>query len=501
MLPSFPSLTFPNHFTLVTGLYPEAHGIVGNSFYDPNFEEEFDYGHPEHSMQPKWWQAEPLWVRAQMQGVKSAIHMWPGSEAGIGGEEGKPFAVDEFQQDEDLQVKVNRVLGWLDAKEEERPQLIAAYVPNVDADGHLFGPNSTEIRSTITEVDGMLGKMFDGIDDRNLSSIVNIVIVSDHGMATTSNTRLLQYEDLIAPLKPEEITHTDGWPLYGLRLKDKSEAKLIETYNFLHAKSMEEKYHRAFDVYLRDRDMPARYHFSHNERIAPLWIVPKPGWAIVKEHEFDIEAATASGETYHPKGLHGYDHEHPLMRAIFVARGPAFPHEGGSEVAPFQNTEVYNLVCDSLGIEPMASNGTLRLPLKTRGLHDFEGWEVQDLPGNGEEGDGVDIPVLPPVVPNLASPGPPHVPTDIPTPPTPPTPPAPPSPPGAGEEKVPERPIVHDGLDEEDEQGDRNMWAEWIQGKLDALKVWANGLVGKVKGEKGGGDEKGEDAGGGGGAR
>lgn len=490
MLPSFPSLTFPNHFTLVTGLYPEAHGVVGNTFYDPALGEEFDYGSAERSMKPKWWTAEPLWMRAEMQGVKSAIHMWPGSEAGIGGEEGKPFAVDEFNAKEDLQVKVDRVLEWLDAEEEERPQFIAAYVPDVDADGHLFGPNSTEIRATIKQVDGMLGKMFSGIEERNLSGIVNVIVVSDHGMATTSNKRLLQFEDLIAPLKLEDIAHTDGWPLYGLRLIDESHTKLMETYNALLAKSQEEKYHNAFSVYLRDKNMPARYHFSHNPRIAPLWLVPQPGWAIVQKHEFDIFVAAEQGAIYHPKGLHGYDHEHPLMRAIFVARGPAFPHEAGSMVEPFQNTEVYNVVCDSLGIEPKASNGTLRLPFKTKGTHDFDaaGDVLDDLPGNGEEGDEVDktVPVLPPVVPNLASPGPPHLPPFISessswSPETSETPwPTP----------QPERPVVHDGLDEEDEEGDRNMWVDWVKGKLAAIKGWAIGLFDK------GGDDKGKEGGG-----
>jgi len=160
MHPSFPSLTFPNHFTLVTGLHPESHGIVGNNFFDPNMSSgefkgqgrHFTYADPEHSMQPEWWQAEPLWETAELQGVRSAIHMWPGSEAGIGGVE--PGFVDGFKQHEELGRKVERVLGWLDLPgsadaqagamrvgkevqgEGRRPQFIAAYVPDVDADGH-----------------------------------------------------------------------------------------------------------------------------------------------------------------------------------------------------------------------------------------------------------------------------------------------------------------------------------------------------------------------------
>lgn len=373
MLPSFPSLTFPNHFTLASGHYPESHGIVSNTFWDPIVQKEFYYTDPERSMQPEWWLAEPFWVTSEMQGVPTAIHMWPGSEAHLGPSD--PSFLDEFNGDELLDRKVQRILGWLDLPGleddgynmyEPRPQLIAAYVPDVDTDGHNFGPNSTEIRATITHADNMLADIFRGIDERNLTKIVNVIVVSDHGMATTDVTRLVQLEDLIDPAL---IEHVDGWPLYGLRPYDQSDEMLQRLYEQLLAKSNDTKYQHAFDVYLRDVNMPERYHFSNSPRIAPLWIVPKAGWAIVPQDEFNVEAGIKNNDVYHPRGLHGYDFEHPLMRAIFVARGPAFPHPKGSQVDPFQNIEVYNIVCDSLGIEPAPNNGTIRLPFKTSGKH------------------------------------------------------------------------------------------------------------------------------------
>jgi predicted AlkP superfamily pyrophosphatase or phosphodiesterase len=369
MSPSFPSVTFPNHFTLATGLYPEAHGVVGNSFWDPDLKEEFFYTNTKVSMQSKWWNGEPFWVTAEKQGVRSAIHMWPGSEAHLG--EIEPAYVDKYNGKEKLSNKANRILELLDRPGMEnpnvdtadmRPQLIAAYVPNVDADGHRFGPNSTEIRSTIQEADKMMDGIFLGLEARNLTNIVNVIVVSDHGMATTDVSRMIQMDDLVDLGK---IDHIDGWPLVGLR--PKSSADVEEMYDALAGKA---KTNPNFDVYLRDVNMPERYHFSQNERIAPLWIVPKAGWAIVTKDEFDIEEAKAKNLEYSPKGLHGYDHEHPLMRAIFIARGPAFPHTPGSKLEAFQNIEVYNIVCDSLGLEPAANNGTLRLPLKPVGVHD-----------------------------------------------------------------------------------------------------------------------------------
>jgi len=368
MLPSFPSVTFPNHYTLVTGLHPESHGVVGNSFWDASLGEEFFYTDPARSMQPKWWSGgEPLWVTAERQNVKTAIHMWPGSEAHI---QLEPSYLDKFNGSELLSRKVDRILQFLDMPGPEdmeieeaqtRPQLIAAYVPNVDSDGHKYGPNSTEIRETISKADDMLHQLFVGIDERNLSHIVNIVVVSDHGMATTSIERLVQLDDLI---DLDLIEHIDGWPLYGLRPKHPKD--LRQLYDTLKAESLT---NTNFEVYLRDEDMPERYHFSKNDRIAPLWVIPKTGWAIVHKEDFNIKEAKAKGTAYNPKGLHGYDHEHPLMRAIFVARGPAFPHRPNSRLETFQNLEVYNIICDSLGIEPNPNNGTLRLPLKPVGLH------------------------------------------------------------------------------------------------------------------------------------
>ncbi|KAH9995464.1 Phosphodiest-domain-containing protein [Xylariaceae sp. FL0662B] len=371
MTPSFPSVTFPNHYTLATGLYPESHGVVGNSFWDPDLEAEFYYTDPDRSLDAKWWGGEPFWVTAEQQGVRTAVHMWPGSEAHIMDRD--PSFLDKYNGKEKLPKKVDRILEFLDKPgiddvnvdpREVRPQIIAAYVPNVDADGHRYGPNSTEIRSTISAVDTMLDQLFHGLEERNLTDIVNVIIVSDHGMATTDVSRMIQIEDLV---DMEKVEHLDGWPLVGIRPKNPDDLQL------LYQQAAEKgRTNPNFDVYLKDKDMPDRYHFANNDRIAPLWIIPKTGWAIVNRGEFDIQEAKAKNLVYHPKGLHGYDHEHPLMRAIFVARGPAFPHQPHSKMNVFQNINVYNILCDSVGVKAMPNNGTLRLPLTPVGLHDPE---------------------------------------------------------------------------------------------------------------------------------
>ncbi|KAJ5091146.1 Type I phosphodiesterase/nucleotide pyrophosphatase/phosphate transferase [Penicillium alfredii] len=380
MHPSFPSVTFPNHFTLVTGLYPESHGIVGNNFWDPELEESFYYTHTDVSMQPKWWNAEPLWETAEKQGVKSAIHMWPGSEAHIGEQE--PTFLDQYNGTEALSRKVTSILEFLDlpgVEDEsqitpERPQFIAAYVPDVDRDGHNYGPNSTEVRNTVHNADGMIAGLMAGLEDRNLTHVVNIVIVSDHGMASTSTDRLVQLEDLV---DTSLIEHLDGWPSRGLRPKRPEDLPVLQK----QLEKVADKYAHAVQIYTRET-MPERYHFTNNDRIAPLWVIPKAGWAIVERPEFDAHKAQKMGEVYHPKGIHGYDHEHPLMRAIFIARGPAFPYTPNSRLEAFQNIEVYNIVCDSLGVDPRPNNGTLHLPLEPVGLHSDDRAPATNQPAN-----------------------------------------------------------------------------------------------------------------------
>ena len=460
MLPSFPSVTFPNHFTLVTGLYPESHGVVGNTFWDPELEEEFYYTDPGRSMQPKWWTAEPVWNTAEKAGIRSAIHMWPGSEALIGGI--VPTFLDKFNATEVLSRKVDRILQLLDLpsheessrrsslEEDERPQLIAAYVPVVDADGHKYGPNSTEIRQTIRKVDVMLHDLFEGLRQRNLTELVNVVVVSDHGMSTV--TGLIQLDDLI---DPNLIEHIDGWPLYGLRPKVPSDLQRL--YDSLLVQSAGNPH---FEVYLRDENMPERYHFSHNDRIAPLWIIPKTGWAIVKKEDFDIEEAKKSGKVYHPRGLHGYDHEHPLMRAIFIARGPAFPHKPNSRVEVFQNIEVYNIVCDSLHITPRPNNGTLRLPLSSIGLHSDEGNPKGEIPPDPPLEEENDVPSATSGVPTV------RIGVDVP-------------------DMEPTRPVVYDSNSQPAEKKEKEKasaaWWAYVTAKLEAAKSWALGVLSDSK--------------------
>lgn len=355
MIPSFPSVTFPNHWTLVTGLYPSEHGIVGNTFFDTKLNKQFVSTDPQNgSLDPDFWQGgEPIWKTAVLQGVKAAVHMWPGSEVpGVG----PAFDSDKFNGSELLTSKVERVMGWLDREIETRPQLILTYVPTVDEYGHKYGISGDELSKSLTYVDDFVELMKSELHKRNLDNIVNLVFVSDHGMAPTSNKRVVYLDDLIDLKK---IDHIDGWPLIGLIPNvDINDAMNEIKANF---DQLDANLTKHYHIYKRE-DIPKRFQFGgklgehkFNYRLAPLWIIPDVGYAVTTHKQME-----ENGGEYKPKGVHGYDNSHLLMRALFLGSGPFFKEKFKSnKVKPFANVNFYNLICDSLELQPAPNNGKL----------------------------------------------------------------------------------------------------------------------------------------------
>lgn len=357
MEPSFPSLTFPNHWTLVTGLFPSEHGIVGNTFWDPKLKKEFVNTDPKRGgLDPDFWRGggEPIWQTAKLQGVKSAVHMWPGSEVPHVGPE---FDFDKFNGSEVLSAKVDRVMQWLDRDIKSRPELILTYVPTVDTYGHQFGISGPNLTESLTYVDSFVALMNAEIKKRNLENIINLIVVSDHGMAPTSKDRVLYLDDLV---DLDEIEHIDGWPLFGLRPK----GDLNETYNIIKAnfEKLDAKLTQNYHLY-KVEEFPKRFQFGgqlrdhrFNYRLAPIWLVPDVGYSITTHQQMKD-----NGFEYKPKGVHGYDNSHLLMRAIFLGKGPYFEEKlsKSKKIQPFANTEVYNIICDTLDLSPAPNNGSI----------------------------------------------------------------------------------------------------------------------------------------------
>ena len=331
MIPSFPVLTFPNHYTLVTGLYPEHHGIVGNTMRDASMPERFTQS-SETAKDARWWGGEPLWVTAIRQGRRAGTMFWPGTEAAIGGV--RPTYWKPYDQKFATMDRVAQALTWLALPAAERPSFVSLYFEEVDTAGHDFGPDSAELAAAATHLDDALGTLVAGVHALGLDDRASIVVVSDHGMTPVSYDRIV-YLDALIDLGTVEILESGA----NLQItpRDGDEEGL---YRRLHGK------HPKLAIYKRP-DVPARLHFSDNARIAAIVGVPEDGWSVTSGQRLTQEELHV--------GAHGYTPTTRDMGALFVAAGP--PLRRGIVVAPFENVHVYDLLCRILTITPAKNDG------------------------------------------------------------------------------------------------------------------------------------------------
>jgi predicted AlkP superfamily pyrophosphatase or phosphodiesterase len=324
MIPSYPSVTFPNHYTIITGLYPEHHGIVANTFYDPARKEVYSYHDVKTVADGSWYGGTPLWVLAEQQGMRSASSYWVGSEAEIQGV--RPTYYLKFDHSFPDGKRVEQVLAWLRLPPESRPHFITLYLSDADDAGHAFGPDSSQVADAVKELDREIGKLAAGIKESKLP--VDLIVVADHGMAKVEGPPI-HLEDY--GLKPSSFEQTLGSILYP-----KSEDDAQSAYLSLQGKSDK------FLVYRRAQ-VPANLHFDSNPREGDPVVVPTGPY-------FITAIADPQRPEHPPVGAHGYDPARvPEMKAIFFAAGPDI--RPGISVAPFDNVNVYPLVARILGLD------------------------------------------------------------------------------------------------------------------------------------------------------
>lgn len=349
MKPQFPSYTFPNHLSIVTGLYPESHGIVGNSFYDPNLQDYFSYNRQEDLKESKWWLAEPIWNAVQRFGMKSATMFWPGSESSIGGM--RPNYYRTYDGEVSTDARVNQVLEWLKMPEEEKPQFISMYMSLVDDAGHLYGPDSEELNEALIEVDLGIGKLIKGLKEIGIDKSVNLLIVSDHGMVEIRDDERfhIYLDDLIDDMQ-ERLQWVDYGPMASIIPLPGEEDSIISELRSAQMRGV------PFMVFKRE-DLPEEYHYTSSSRIAPIILIAKKGYVI------DFR-----GGDWVPRGAHGYDPNLPEMQALLIATGPEFRdprHSAGRRinhsVKGISNLDVYPLMMNLLKITPAPNNGTMSL--------------------------------------------------------------------------------------------------------------------------------------------
>ena len=333
MRPSFPSLTFPNHYTLVTGLRPDRNGIVDNNMEDPGRPGiRFSMSKLDVSHDPFWWdQAEPLWVTAERAGLRTATMFWPGSDLPVRGVRPRDWKMYDkaFLAD----ARVDQVLAWLDRPAARRPRFVTLYFDEVDTWGHNAGPDSEELNAALARTDASVGRLLEGLKARGLFAATNLIVVADHGMAPISQDRVSYLEDLL----PASAYQFVGMgPVASLRAAPGHEDEV--------AKALLSP-HDHFTCW-RKAELPARFHYGENPRVQPIICLAQTGWVISTDRAFRVG-----------KGAHGFDPDDPLMAALFVARGPAFRR--GVVLAPFDNVDVYPLLARLVGVTPRPNDGDL----------------------------------------------------------------------------------------------------------------------------------------------
>uniref|UniRef100_A0A8C6R4P5 Ectonucleotide pyrophosphatase/phosphodiesterase family member 3 n=1 Tax=Nannospalax galili TaxID=1026970 RepID=A0A8C6R4P5_NANGA len=332
----YPTKTFPNHYTIVTGLYPESHGIIDNNMYDVNFNKNFSLSSAEKN-NPAWWNGQPIWLTAIYQGLKAASYYWPGSEVPINGS--FPSRYMNYNGSVPYGKRIFTLLKWLDLPKAERPNFYTIYMEEPDSAGHKSGPVSAGVIKALQLVDEAFGMLMEGLKQRNLHNCVNLIILADHGMDQISCDRVEYMTDYFAQIN---FYMYEG-PAPRIRAHNIPQDFFTCKYERPYEECRKPNQH--FKPYLTP-DLPKRLHYANNIRIDKVHLMVDRQWLASRSYS----SSSCEG------GTHGYDNEFKSMEAIFLAHGPSFKEK--TEIESFENIEVYNLLCDLLHIQPAPNNGT-----------------------------------------------------------------------------------------------------------------------------------------------
>jgi predicted AlkP superfamily pyrophosphatase or phosphodiesterase len=335
MRPVYPSVTYPNHYTLVTGLYPEEHGIVNNTMRDPVLGS-FTPSNRAANTDGRWWnEAEPIWVTAESQGLHTASVFWPGTQAEIHGV--RPSYWQLFDSSVTPGDRVEQLLTWLDLPPGQRPLFASLYFEQADVAGHSYGPDSLQVNEALVSVDTALGHLVNGLRRRRQLDTTNLVIVSDHGMSASSPERTVLLDSIV---NPDHIELSSAIVNVGI---DPKPGYAGEVEHALLAP------HPHLRCWKKDT-LPKKFHYGANPRIPAIQCLADTGWMVSTTQ---IE----SKRTRPLLGEHGYDNDDPEMRAVFVAHGPSFNQH--LTVPVLDNINVYELLANLIGVKPLHNEGSI----------------------------------------------------------------------------------------------------------------------------------------------
>ena len=328
MIPVFPTLTFPNHYSIATGLYPANHGIVGNYFPDETHSRWYALSNREAVQDGSWYRGEPVWVAAEKSGMVTAAYFFVGTEADVGG---IPLTYwNAYDENVSGEARVDQVLTWLSMPGEQRPHLITLYFEHVDEETHDHGPESEESIHSIEAVDGYLERLLDGIDDLPIRDEVYVVVVSDHGQMRVNKDE--------PPFMVDEVADIDGLRIVDhgssafVYFPDEDPARATRIRDAVNASWQHGR------AYLRE-DLPKEWHVPANSDFAEIILQPDPGYLVFStEARIDLK----------PNGSHGWAPETPELHATFLAMGPRLPPS--MKIGPINSVDVYPLLMEILGL-------------------------------------------------------------------------------------------------------------------------------------------------------
>ncbi len=333
LIPIFPTKTFPNHYAIATGLYPENNGLIGNNMYDPEMDARYSMGNRDAVENPDWYLGEPIWNTVEKAGKKAGTMFWIGSEAPI--QNMRPNHWKSYDGSIANEARIDTVVNWM-TREQDPVDFGTLYFSFVDSQGHRYGPDSEEVIEAIKQADELVGYLMEKLES---NESINLMIVSDHGMIEVSPSRKVTLDDYIDVNKIEIISYS---PALMFNVEGEGEVEVFES-----LKKNEEN----FKVYLKE-NIPDRYHLKNNIRVPEVLMVADEGYTINTKQFFE-----SRGNEYPSGGAHGFDNANPKMDAIFVAYGPAFKKE--VKLGRFENIHLYEVMAKILNIEPAPNDGDI----------------------------------------------------------------------------------------------------------------------------------------------
>ena len=328
LIPSFPTKTFPNHLSLITGRYPMNHGIVGNRFYAPDLEKSYSLRDASAVTNSEFYNAKPFWTLAEEQGLKSATYFWPGSEATYNGIH--PSYYLKYNHGASHEERINTVVQWLKKPEQQRPHFVTLYFHDVDSAGHKYGPNSSQTHAAIQKVDKSISTLMK--DLKKLDLPINVIIVSDHGMAQLDRSK----KEMIGKSKRSKnylknFKAIGRGPLVHFYKTNKNFNELTKTISLINTES------KHYNCYKKDKT-PRELNFRKNSRIGDFVCLADRGWSI------------STKDSSVPKGNHGWSQlDGTDMHSILYAKGPNFKEN--FKMTNFRNIDLYPLMAKVLNLE------------------------------------------------------------------------------------------------------------------------------------------------------